>query len=134
MANMNDFDDLSPNIGGGGIFGGEALGALEQVTPKIAPDRSGYAFYAQCQGCGRSTRVEITWAELVIIANKRLPNGWIHDRERGGVYPPGRGRCCTAPMPLLLNNRECSKYVTAGIDAGIIPPDYPQRVMASIPR
>jgi hypothetical protein len=138
---MSSFDDIADELNGmNGIFAGEGTQALKGVTAKLAEDGSGYSFFVLCQGCGRSTRVDVTWPELIYISEKRLavdPDSrqqWIYDPHRGGVYPPGSTRCCKVSMPLLLNADEATRYVKNGIAAKKLHPGRVQQIVATLKR
>ena len=101
------FDDVMGDNDVPAIFAtpGGGLGEYESIKTEATPDGMAVRMHCRPPGCGQPRGIEITWAELFIIANAPqtgiLPDGWARSETNASCYPAIQCRCGQPIAPMI---------------------------------
>jgi hypothetical protein len=109
---------------GAGALGGDGVEAF--LTPEVRPTPSGISIGTKCESGDCSIQVDVTWPELVFIANQVAPPQWYY--FQGHLRPHVGCPRCGKEVQVGLTPEECQKYVKSGIQAGRVSPQQVQQV------
>ncbi len=124
MTDRDHFEDIRNNLGTGfGCLSGEGAEEIQTVhTQPLSPQ--GVTYQVRCQHCGQPNKVHISWDEMIYVAFRLQPPGWVYEASRGALRPNIGCASCNVVILLLLTPDDGAKSVHAGEAAGYIPAGY----------
>jgi hypothetical protein len=98
-------------------------------------------FEISCDSCGQRQYVEVSWDELIFVAQGQPPPGnprtgsppWAYSARHGTLHP--NLQCCSCNRRdtlLMLTPDEGQRHLRAGIQAGHVPAEYVANATAQL--
>lgn len=126
---FSDVPELLSEDGGAGAFGAlGGAGTNVHYSVQEGATQEGVNYIVSCDTCGTRNRILVSWQELIIVGNSRVPPGWKY--ENGRLFPDVgcANTSCQMITSIQLTPDEAAKAVKSAIAARYVNPQHVQQI------
>lgn len=122
----------SLSTAGFGALGGAGAELHHSVKVARASDKSGMNYQCDCDNCGQTNVLTVSWDEFIIGSQGLVPAHWVYEQAHGGIRPNVGCRRCKSVLMLIFRPDECGRQVKAGVMARDIDEGYVARAIQNV--
>lgn len=125
-----DFADVRHEIAGFGSLDGPGATRHHSAQQEIRDE--GVKYDVQCDNCGATNGVIVSWGEFIYGAEGQVPPGWAPMPQLGRFHPNVGCWNCRYVLAVTFTPDDCQRQVKSGLMGGKMQPQQVAQMQQQI--